>query len=115
MSRSIIKLTHDGKDYYLEWSSVIDAPVTYGMTLEEFKAYYREEYGRKGMEDLDQRLTRVEASGTSHALFRSVDDEIANNRAGENCTCLTKDQLIEVYVVCSVPSLRGKENNDDDA
>lgn len=80
MSRYIIKLTdkRDLKDYYLEWSTIVDAPVTYGMYLEGFKAYYQQEYGRSGMRELPERLKRVEEKGTSaYPPFDSVDETLS--------------------------------------
>jgi len=97
MGHSIIKLNDGKQDYYLEYSSVVDAPITYGMGLEEFKEYYREEYGRNGSEGLEQRLARVEAKGTSDYSDKGVDDTLVCNRAGKNETRLTKQQIIEMY------------------
>lgn len=41
MPRFIIKLTDpkDGLSYYLIWSTVVDAPVTYGLSLDEIKEW----------------------------------------------------------------------------
>ena len=94
MGRSIIKL--DGK--YLEWSSSIDAPITFGMTREEFTQHYLEEYGRSGIHDLEGRLSRADESGTSCYLYDSVDEEIEGNRAGKNESTLTKEQIIKFYI-----------------
>jgi hypothetical protein len=41
MGRFICKFEDKDDVYYLEWSTVVDAPVTFGMSLEEFKEYYR--------------------------------------------------------------------------
>lgn len=56
MPRYICKLQDGDTAYYMEWSTVVDAPVTFGMTLEEFMEHYREEYGKRG-------LMEMEASG----------------------------------------------------
>jgi hypothetical protein len=98
MPRYIVKLTHGAQDYYLEWSTVVDAPVTYGMPLEEFREYYRDEYGRVGEEDLAQRLARVEATGTSCRYPDSTADSVVEgNRAGPGETCLSKQEIIRRY------------------
>ncbi len=97
MGHSIIKLNDGTRDYYLEYSGVVDAPITNGMTLDEFKEYYRDEYGRDGFDRLAQRLERVEARGTSEYNAESVDDTLVCNRAGKNETRLTKAQIIEMY------------------
>lgn len=99
MPRYIIKLPCDGADYYLEWSSIVDAPVTCGMTWEEFKAHYRHRYGMDGLRVLPERLARVEKTGTSDATNRRpVRDWMKYNRAGVNETCLTYDEIIEEYI-----------------
>lgn len=92
----IIKLAKGKMDYYFEWSEIVDAPVTKGMSLEKFREYYNAEYGRKGMEQLPERLARVEEKGCSH-LFETLDEFISVNRAGDNEECLTKEELIEKY------------------
>jgi hypothetical protein len=86
-------------DHYLEWSSISDSPATYGMTLEEFKAYYLAEYGREGMRELPARLARVEAKGTSSFDAQNADDTIWLNRAGPDEAILHREEIIEFYVV----------------
>ena len=91
MPRYICKLN----DMYFEWSTVVDAPVTYGFSLEEFKEYYKEEYGKLCFEhELPERLERIEKTGTS-AFNQSIDSIISYNRAGPNESCLSKNELIE--------------------
>lgn len=97
MPRYICKFIDGDKSYYLEWSTIVDAPVTSGMSLEEFRGYFRDEYGRKSMADLEDRLKRVEEKGTSSIMHDSVDDVIALNRAGKEETRLTLEQIIEGY------------------
>lgn len=101
MPRYIVKLVDkkENKDYYMEWSTVVDAPVTYGMGLEEFKAYYKDEYGKQGMDGLDERLTRVNEKGTSAMMYDSAEDLIEFNRAGKDGTCLTFEQIIAEYCI----------------
>ncbi len=96
MPRYILKLSDAGKDYYMEWSTVVDAPVSLGVSLEEFKEYYRFQYGNSAMLDLEDRLIRVEKNGCS-CKDESADECIAYNRAGENEACLTKQEIIEKY------------------
>ena len=101
MGKYIIKLG----DYYLEWSTVVDAPVTYGMTLDEFKGYYEWEYGQQGMYTLPGRLERVEEKGTSCYDDSDVDATIIGNRAGPDETELTKDEIYRAY--CLRQPVRG--------
>jgi hypothetical protein len=99
MARFIVKLNDGHRDFYLEWSSVVDAPVTYGMSLAEFRAYYREEYGNSSMDELERRLDRVNLRGTSCFTADSAKDLISFNRAGKGETCLTLEQVIDAYCV----------------
>lgn len=100
MGKFIIKITDptDQKDYYMEWSTIVDAPVTYGMELDEFKKYYQEEYGRQGCIGLQERLDRVAINGSSAIEpYDKVDKLIEGNRAGENETELDKEGLLDAY------------------
>lgn len=78
MPRYIVKLN----GYYFEYSTIIDAPVTFGMKLEDFKEYYQEKYGLDGMRILDERLDRVEKYGTSSCDKETADEMLSGNRAG---------------------------------
>jgi hypothetical protein len=97
MGRMIIKLTEGDQSWYLEWSTIVDAPVLICNSLEQFKKFYQEEYGRSSMDDLERRLKRVEETGTSSFMYDSVDAVIRSNRAGQKETCLSKEQIIKYY------------------
>lgn len=47
MANFIVKIPHDGKDYYLKWDTNIDAPAIYGCSLKALKDYYLQEYGQR--------------------------------------------------------------------
>lgn len=96
MGRYLIQI----KDKFLEWSTVVDAPITYGMTMEELEAYIKETYGTVGLRDLPERLERVKKTGCSANM--SVAELISGNRAGKNEGKLTKKQIYEQY--CSKTS-----------
>lgn len=93
MPRFIIKL----EGYYLEWSTIVDAPVTSGMSLAEFKKYIRDEYGREGIRELDQRLVRVESFGTSLYTPQTPQDAVLCNNAGPGESELTFDEIYKAY------------------
>jgi len=93
MPRYIVKI----KDKYFEWSTVVDAPVTYGMSLDEFRQYYQAEYGNDGMHNLDERLERVEAKGTSSQLDKDLKECIGFNRAGKNERQLSIEGIYKKY------------------
>ena len=88
MGKFIPKITDDQtkkKDYYMEWSTVVDAPTTYGLELEEFNKYYKSQYGESGMRDLPERMERVEKTGSSgRPPYDDLDGFFNFNRAGEN-------------------------------
>lgn len=110
MPRYIIKMERDGEERYLEWSTIVDAPVTYGMGYDEFLEYYRDEYGAHSMDGLlgeHGRMRRVRAHGTSARMDESVHQTIAHNRAGDGETELDFDGIWEKYVV-------GRPTGDDE-
>jgi len=108
MPHYIIKLDTKDGPRYLEWSTVVDAPVTYGMPLDAFTKYWRKEYGAADRNDrLEARLRDVDAKGTDSYSDASVDATIANNRAGAGETRLTKEQIIEYYCLRRGRHLRG--------
>lgn len=84
--------------YYFEWSTIADAPITRGMNLEEFTKYYSNKYPY-GVEYFLHRFNRVELKGTSSHLDDSADETIAFNRAGDNETHLTKQEIIDKYCI----------------
>jgi hypothetical protein len=78
----------------------MDSPVTFGMTRKEFEQYFQEEYGRSSMDELQGRMVRVDARGTSshHDDDECVDDTIWLNRAGPKEQILHREEIIEFYV-----------------
>ena len=99
MPRLICKIQDGDKAFYLEWSTVVDAPVTVGMSLEEYKEYYKDEYGQFSEEAavFQDRMKRVEEKGTSSRDNTTTLDLIKGNRAGKRESCLNKEQIIEWY------------------
>lgn len=101
MGHYIIKI----EDYYLEWSTIVDAPITFGMKLEDFVDYYAQWYGESSISGLDDRLARVEKNGTSSMIGKTLDELISGNRAGPDKSCLTKDELYQAW--CLRKPIRG--------
>lgn len=99
MGRAILKIPTPIGDRYLEWGSITDSPITYGMTREEFYEYYREEYGNAGMQELESRMQRVDAKGTSNYDDPDLESAIAGNRAGAGETEMTLEQIVGYYCV----------------
>jgi RNase P/RNase MRP subunit POP5 len=81
----------DGTRLYLVWSSIVDAPITFGTTLDQLRDFWQEEYGRVGLEAIDDSLAR--------GRVKTVADVVACNRAGRGETRLTAEQIVEHYFV----------------
>jgi hypothetical protein len=73
---------YEGK--FFDWSTIVDAPTSYAMTREEYEKEYLLEYGRKGVEQLPERLERAIQNGTSSHRKMSFAELITGNRAGPN-------------------------------
>ena len=100
MPKYIVKIDEEmGKeieeDLYMYWSTVVDAPVSKLLPLKEFKEWY--EWYHPNEDDFGERLTRVDKHGTSSRSGLSVDELINYNRAGENESCLSKEDIINKY------------------
>lgn len=94
MGQFIVKL--EGK--YLVWSTVVDAPLTFGMTREELTDWIREEEGAEGVRALPERMMRVDASGTSAFRRLTPEEVMRTNRAGPRETCISIDEIAERWV-----------------
>lgn len=91
MPRITYKVPVDGVDYYIEWSTIVDAPVTNGMMLEDFKDWVKDEYGNRGLEDFERySLPQVK---------ELTNRNIVGNRAGDKETTLTLDEIIQQYII----------------
>lgn len=91
MGRRILREMVNGAEMFIVWSSIVDAPITFAMTQEEFRLWWSEEYGRAGREQLDGHFARGD--------FGTLEDELVVNRAGADETSLTREQIIDFYFV----------------
>lgn len=101
MPEHIIKLSGKGKDFYLLWTTVTDSPVSYGMSLDEFKAFYKERYERSGITIIDEkafeeRLKRVEEKGCSRKVG-TLDGLLRYNHAGDDEETISKEEIFRRY------------------
>lgn len=89
MPRYTVKLTDgkDNKEYYLVWSTIVDAPVTYGMSKENYMEWYKEEYGRIALEEWLQGKRNM----------ADIEEFLNYNRAGENEEQLDKEGILNKY------------------
>lgn len=111
MGRYIVKLG----DLYVEWSTIVDAPITYGMTEHELRDFMRDQYGKRGLEDFDNRMERVLKKGTSSYNHESAEETVAYNRAGTDDSCLSFQELVEQVKAWRDDELAQIEDLDDDA
>jgi hypothetical protein len=94
MGRTIVKLADEK---YVEWSSIVDAPVTYIMTREEMKTYLDEEYGRSSIANNEERLRRTDERGTSSFCRETMEEVISCNRAGPHEEHIELEEIIKQY------------------
>lgn len=97
MADGLLVLKRGREVRYVVWSTVVDAPITYGMTEDELREYIREKYGRRGVDELPARLERCAAKGTSFLGDRNHYDVVRSNRAGPGETCLSYKRIVEQY------------------
>ena len=101
MSRVLVKLGTK----YVEWSTVTDSPVSYGMTREQLEAFTKEEYGNEGLREIPARLARIERTGCSSHVD-TLESLVAVNRAGPGETEATLEELIR-YAEAPAPAEEG--------
>lgn len=88
MGRCIVKLA---ENEYIEWSTVVDAPVSYVMTRSEVPKFIRGD-------DISERLSRADEFGTSMlAPNLSLQDMIGFNRAGPKESCISLEGIRSRY------------------
>lgn len=91
MPRYVVKF---GEGQYLEWSTVVDAPVVY-MTKSREEAVM--DFGA-------DRIERADKGGTSAPQFLTLEDIANYNRAGDDETCITIPEIIEKYTLKDKPN-----------
>ena len=83
---------------FVEWSTVVDAPVTYSMSQEELTKWHREEFGRRDHEaNFQDRLQRTIESGTSLRPPQSAKDAVVGNLAGVDEAEISLDEIAARY------------------
>ncbi len=99
MPRTTCKIVDtDGTEYWFMWSTVVDAPVWVGMTLEDFKKEYLYQYGQMAKDDMDKAIELANQKGCGfRGTEHTLDWLIKDNRAGYGETELTKEEIIEWY------------------
>ena len=95
MPKYIAKLKEDG---YVEWSTIVDAPVTYILTREHMLAHLDAEYGRSSFEGNRERLDRADKYGTSCIDTNfSLEELLLCNRAGDKTRSISLKKILQKY------------------
>lgn len=94
MGTGILKL---GPDQYVEWSTVVDAPVSYILTRKKMEAFLLAEAVKKARDRVTERLDTADRNGLTFVDCGSVAELVRGNRAGPNETELTLEQIVEKY------------------
>lgn len=105
MGRSILRLECGGVERFLVWSTVVDTPVSYGLTEQELVEWFTIEHGRSGTERLPAQIDRARRCGTSSLMYESAEKAYALNFAGQRGETLTLDEIWDRYVT---PTLDGQ-------
>lgn len=96
MGKAIIKI----KDKLFLWSTIVDAPVTYGLTPEEMEEVFIEDAVEKAKQDFKSSMKSVDQKGHAFNPFpgkNTVKDIVSLNRAGPDETRLTMEEIYEAY------------------
>ena len=84
---------------YCEWSTVVDAPITYLLTEEEMRGHLHEQYGDDGLASFESRMERVRKQGCSGMNYTRA-DLLSFNRAGPHESHLaTEEEFLLHYSV----------------
>lgn len=94
MAKAIVKLADDK---YVEWSSVVDAPVSCVMSRKDMREYLHETYGMASVAGNLERLDRADEHGTSFHTPTPASAVAGFNRAGPNETKLSLEEIIKQY------------------
>jgi hypothetical protein len=86
----LVKHVLQGKDLYLVWSTVVDAPISNGCSLEELRSFWKDQPRRYKLGDLADWLK---------AGVKTLAEVSILNRAGRDETSLTEEQIIDYYFV----------------
>lgn len=93
MPKYIVKLGNK----YFEYSTICDAPITFGMSRDEMRSHLLVRYGTCDADETERRLERCDTKGTSSFCDSSAEDALSCNRAGPSESELTVEQIRLAY------------------
>ena len=97
MPRFLIKLNAGDRDWYLVWSTVVDAPVSMGLSFDEAEIDVHQRYGDAGRNWWPTAANLLKEKGVSTRGYECSIDVIKYNRAGAGESCLSPDEIVKVY------------------
>mgnify|MGYP001128230156 CR=1 FL=1 len=108
MSKAIIKLTdkQTNNDYYLIWSTIVDAPVSYGMSYDKCVKLFIKDFTDLELLHLSNYLTKLKETGSTANL--SIEELLEFNKAGANGEKLSSDEIIQDYCLTHTASTKIK-------
>ncbi len=83
----------------MEWSTIVDAPTTYICGREEMKKFLIKEDVKKAKKEAEERLQRADEQGTSCISRLTVKELISANRAGEDESKLSLEEIRAKYKI----------------
>ena len=85
-------------ELFFEWSTIVDAPRTHGMTEDELRDYIKEEEGNQGLRVLDERINKARKNGHSYFVSsdKTAEEFVRFNRAGPEESQLEPWQIYEL-------------------
>jgi hypothetical protein len=98
MGKGIFKVDDNGKERFLVWSSVVDAPVSFACSAKDVVAMFVEASRERAVVEAQAMVERARECGTSSRLDVTLADVACGNRAGPDESELTEDEIIEFYV-----------------
>lgn len=93
-------LHHEETGLFLEYSTIVDAPVSTAAPYDEFLEFMCHEYGHHDVESHKARLERARVKGcSSHDPTEDLRSAIICNRAGRDETEMSFEQFVKHYFI----------------
>jgi hypothetical protein len=97
MPRFVLCIEDQGERWFLPWSTIVDAPVAYGMSEEDYRRWFEGEYGRTALFSLDDHIRRAKESGCS-MFGETLESALIGNRAGPDKSEATLSEIVAAFI-----------------
>ena len=95
MPHYILRIKTTKGPRYIDWSTIVDAPVSDALSRAQIKAHWKRFYGVDASADIAERLKDADKYGTDCLDHSTIEQVIAGNRAGPRESELTLAQIID--------------------